>query len=262
MCERGHEVGNLGEVGTDKVRTMGWSTREVAELAGTSLRAVRHYHEVGLLEEPERLSNGYKQYRVGHLVRLLHIRRLTDLGFSLAQIAEIGEPGEHPAEALRQLDAQLKGTIERLQGVRAELGEILRGEATTDLPQELAPAAVAARLSESDRTLIAAMCSVMGPKGRRAYAAMLWDQAGRYSDVDFNALPAETGEAEREALAERLLPEVRELHERHPGLNDFSDSPYDYGFVQRTIGKVLLDIYNPAQLDVMRRIDLGMSDPD
>jgi DNA-binding transcriptional MerR regulator len=99
---------------------MGWSTREVAELAGTSLRAVRHYHEVGLLEEPERLSNGYKQYRVRYLVRLLHLKRLTNLGFSLAQVAEMGEPDEHPAEALRQLDPQLKGTVERLQGVRAE----------------------------------------------------------------------------------------------------------------------------------------------
>lgn len=238
---------------------MGWSTREVAELAGTSLRAVRHYHEVGLLEEPERLSNGYKQYRVGHLVRLLHIKRLKDLGFSLAQVADMGELDEHPAEALRQLDAQIESTIERLQGVRAEVGAILRNGAATDLPQDLAPAAVAARLSESDRTFIAAMCSVMGPTGRRAYAAMLWDHAGRYSDVDFNALPADASEAEREALAQRLLPEVVELHEKHPGLNDFSDSPYDFGFVQRTIGRVLLDIYNPAQLDVMRRLNRLMS---
>ena len=33
---------------------MGWSTREVAQLAGTTLRTVRHYHEIGLLDEPER----------------------------------------------------------------------------------------------------------------------------------------------------------------------------------------------------------------
>lgn len=61
---------------------MGWSTREVAQLAGTTLRTVRHYHEIGLLDEPERLPNGYKAYRTEHLVRLLQIRRLTGLGFS------------------------------------------------------------------------------------------------------------------------------------------------------------------------------------
>ncbi len=52
---------------------MAWSTRQLAALAGTTLRAVRHYHEVGLLDEPERASNGYKQYRTEHLLRLLRI---------------------------------------------------------------------------------------------------------------------------------------------------------------------------------------------
>jgi DNA-binding transcriptional MerR regulator len=75
---------------------MAWSTREIAELAGTSLRAVRHYHEVGLLPEPERHSNGYKQYGVAHLVRLLRIKRLVDLGFSLSRIAELGDDDHHP----------------------------------------------------------------------------------------------------------------------------------------------------------------------
>lgn len=37
---------------------MAWSTRRLAELAGTSLRTVRHYHEVELLAEPERRADG------------------------------------------------------------------------------------------------------------------------------------------------------------------------------------------------------------
>jgi hypothetical protein len=59
---------------------MAWSTRELAEPAGTTLKTVRHYHRIGLLEEPERAANGYKRYRVKHLVRLLRIRRPADLG--------------------------------------------------------------------------------------------------------------------------------------------------------------------------------------
>jgi DNA-binding transcriptional MerR regulator len=73
-----------------------WSTREIAELAGTTLRAVRHYHAIGLLDEPERRANGYKQYGVAHLVRILRIKRLIDLGFSLAQISAMGDADEHP----------------------------------------------------------------------------------------------------------------------------------------------------------------------
>ena len=100
---------------------------------------MRHYHEVGLLAEPERRSNGYKQYGVAHLVRLLRIKRLTDLGFSLTQIARLGDAEEHPAEALRALDAELAATIERLQRARVELGTILSQAVPPDLPAELAP---------------------------------------------------------------------------------------------------------------------------
>jgi len=63
-----------------------WSTRELAELAGTTVKSVRYYRQLGLLEEPERLGDGYKQYELRHLVRLLQITRLTELGFPLSQI--------------------------------------------------------------------------------------------------------------------------------------------------------------------------------
>jgi DNA-binding transcriptional MerR regulator len=47
------------------------STQQIAELAVTTVKAVRHYHQIGLLDAPERAANGYKQYEVPHLVRLL-----------------------------------------------------------------------------------------------------------------------------------------------------------------------------------------------
>lgn len=111
---------------------MAWSTREIAELAGTSLRSVRHYHEVGLLDEPQRHSNGYKQYGVVHLVRILRIRRLRDHGFSLAQIAAMGHVRDHPAETLRPMDTELAAIIVELQRARVELA-ILR--ASLSLPR-------------------------------------------------------------------------------------------------------------------------------
>ena len=104
---------------------MAWSTREIAELAGTSLRAVRHYHEVGLLPEPERRANGYKQYGVSHLVRLLRITRLTDLGFSLSQIAAMGDDPARivpeAADLLYHLLVLLADAGLTLDDVRAEL---------------------------------------------------------------------------------------------------------------------------------------------
>jgi len=35
---------------------------ELAGLIGISTRAIRHYHRVGLLPEPARKANGYREY--------------------------------------------------------------------------------------------------------------------------------------------------------------------------------------------------------
>jgi DNA-binding transcriptional MerR regulator len=234
---------------------MAWSTREIAELAGTSLRAVRHYHEVGLLAEPERRTNGYKQYGVAHLVRVLHIKRLTDLGFSLSQVAAMGDANDRPEEALRALDAELAASIERLQRARIELGLILRQSLPTDLPPEFAPAA-RMEMSDADRSLITVMTRVVGSAARQAYADMLRNQSDDPVNKEFDMLPADADEQSRQEIAERMAPHVRELFDEHPDLRAPNvDAPRGEEFAEKTIGKALRDLYNPAQLDVMRRLN-------
>lgn len=105
---------------------MAWSTRELAELAGTTLNAVRHYHRVGLLDEPDRTGNGYKQYEVRHLTRLILIRRLRDMGVPLDRIEQASCPDSTEA-ALGAIDAELAESIDRLQRSRSEIAAILRG---------------------------------------------------------------------------------------------------------------------------------------
>ena len=101
---------------------------QIANLAGTTPRAVRHYHRLGLLEVPPTVR-GRREYGVEHLARLLRIRWLADGGLSLRQVAEIiasdpepvepAEPtepagprgDEHRREVLRDLRAA-RGTIE------------------------------------------------------------------------------------------------------------------------------------------------------
>ena len=235
---------------------MAWSTRELAELAGTSLRAVRHYHEVGLLAEPERRANGYKQYGVAHLVRLLRIKRLVDLGFSLSQIAAMGDTDEHPEDALRTLDAELAATIERLQRARVELGVILRRSAPADLPPEFAPAT---GLSDADRGFVTVMTRVLGAGYLQTYADMLQDLPGDPTDAEFNELPADADEPSRIDLAERLVPYFREVLAKHPGLAEpHSDAPRGPQFVEETMVKAVDDLYNPAQADVLRRALIGL----
>jgi DNA-binding transcriptional MerR regulator len=241
---------------------VGWSTREIAELADTTVRAVRHYHDVGLLEEPERRSNGYKQYGVAHLVRVLRIKRLTDLGFSLAQIEEMGDADEHPEEALRTLDGELAATIERLQRVRVELNLILRTSAPTDLPSDLVAAESEAELSDVERSLVVVMTRVLGPQGLKTYADLLRDLPHDPTDAEFEALPADADEQTRRDLAERMGPHLRDLFAARPELRGMNeDAPGGPGFALQTVGKAMKDLYNRAQIDVMRRAVLIADEP-
>ncbi|MFE8910498.1 MerR family transcriptional regulator [Streptomyces globisporus] len=234
---------------------MAWSTREMAELAGVSLRAVRHYHDIGLLEEPERRSNGYKQYGVSHLVRLLRIKRLTALGFSLARIADMDDdPSDPDPRDLRALDAELAVTIERLQHARAEVGALLRGRAASDLPLRFASVDKTAELPESDRSFVTVLGTVLGPSGMDAYADLLHQEPQPVAR-ELDELPADADEPTRQSLAERLVPYVLGLRARHPGLSDLaSDAPRGRQHTARTIGKAISDLYNPAQVDVMKRL--------
>ncbi|SEO58609.1 MerR family transcriptional regulator [Amycolatopsis saalfeldensis] len=230
---------------------MAWSTRRLAELAGTSLRTVRHYHEVGLLAEPERRANGYKRYGVAHLVRLLRIKRLTDLGFSLAQIAGMGTADEHPGEAFRTLDADLAATIERLKRVRAELALILREAAPTDLPPDLAPAASDPRLSDADRSFLVVMGRVLSPSAITAYREMLERSEADPTLVEFDRLPADADERARIDLARRMAPYVRELYTRNPEVQQMKG---DARTAARAVHDALVDLYNPAQVEVLARV--------
>jgi DNA-binding transcriptional MerR regulator len=234
--------------------TVAWSTREIAELAGTSLRAVRHYHQVGLLAEPERRTNGYKQYGVAHIVRLVRIKRLVDLGFSLPQIAAMGDTDDHPQEALRALDAELAATIERLQRARAELAAILESSAPTDLPLEFVPPDTVAKLSDADRSLVVVLSRVLGPQGLKVYADLLENAPIEPSVADFDDLPADADEPTRQDLAERLVPTIQALHAAHPGLVESrTDAPGGARFADLTIAEAMSELYNAAQLDVLRR---------
>nr|WP_218024487.1 MerR family transcriptional regulator [Nocardia lijiangensis] len=239
-----------------------WSTRELAELAGTSVRAVRHYHDVGLLDVPERGANGYKRYGVAHLVRLLRIKRLTDLGFSLARIAAMGEADEHPEQALRTLDAELAATIERLQRIRVELAMTLRKPTPTDLPPELAVATADADLPDTDRALLVVLTRVLGSSTLRAYAEALRGYYAQPGVLEFDQLPADADERTRREMAEHLVPATRTLLTGHPELQDLTaDAPRGARFAERAIGVALNDLYNSAQIDVLRRMGKLLGGP-
>lgn len=113
---------------------MPWSTREIAELAGTTVNTVRHYHRIGLLDEPERRYNGYKQYEVWDLVTLLRIRRLAGLGLPLSQIVQVSEGAGSAPDTLRELHAELQRSIERMRKAQDEIAAMLGDHVPAEPP--------------------------------------------------------------------------------------------------------------------------------
>ncbi|HWK92074.1 MAG TPA: MerR family transcriptional regulator [Luteimicrobium sp.] len=90
------------------------SIQEVARLAGTTSRTLRHYDDVGLLHPSRIGSNGYRYYDADALVRLQRILLLRDLGLGLPQIARALESQPDEVRALRTHAAWLRAEQERI----------------------------------------------------------------------------------------------------------------------------------------------------
>lgn len=113
---------------------------ELARLAGVTVRTLRHYHKVGVLAEPERRSNGYREYTVHDLIRVLRIRRLASLGITLETMGELlDDPADAAGELLDVLDAELSAQIDHLTGQRQLIARLREHNVAPDLPPELAP---------------------------------------------------------------------------------------------------------------------------
>ncbi len=104
---------------------------EVARRTGTTPKTIRYYEDIGLLPEPFREPNGYRDYGDEAVDRLAFIRDAQATGLSLTEIDSIldlrsrGETTcEHVTRLLERHLAALDDRIERLQRTRAKLAAL------------------------------------------------------------------------------------------------------------------------------------------
>lgn len=104
---------------------------ELADRTGLSNRTIRHYDEVGLLRPSGRTEGGFRLYTETDLARLLIIRRMKPLGFTLDQMADllaVVDALEDSADATErarlrtQLDEYVLDTEERRARLEQHLG--------------------------------------------------------------------------------------------------------------------------------------------
>ena len=59
---------------------------EAAAASGVTPKMIRHYEDIGLIQETARTESGYRTYGPKDIATLSFIRRSRDLGFPIAQI--------------------------------------------------------------------------------------------------------------------------------------------------------------------------------
>ena len=99
----------------------------VAERTGLSLRTLRHYDEVGLMRPTGRTDGGFRLYTDADVERLLLIRRMKPLGFTLEEMAELLELVDALAADTDDPNAQkrLEEFVARAHEQRADLARKL-----------------------------------------------------------------------------------------------------------------------------------------
>ena len=94
-------------------------TGQLAKLAGVSVETIRYYERLGLIDEPQRLKSGYRQYSAEYVSRIRFIKRAQGLGFSLQEISELlalRVEADSVCDAVqRRAEAKIQNITEKVQ---------------------------------------------------------------------------------------------------------------------------------------------------
>lgn len=100
--------------------------RELSGTTGVPVETIRYYERSGLLPEPPRQPNGYRQYGTQHRERLAFIRHCRDLGMPLAEVQRLLEFAEHPGDDCGGINGLIDAQIERVRQRRLDLQQLER----------------------------------------------------------------------------------------------------------------------------------------
>ena len=117
-----------------------YQVKDVARIAGISVRTLHHYDEIGLLVPGTRSGAGYRLYNDDDLLRLQQILIGRELGLSLEEIRRsLDDPRFDRRNALLaqidQLRMRARQTDAMIRAVEAALAVLEEGKATMDMKE-------------------------------------------------------------------------------------------------------------------------------
>ena len=96
---------------------------ELSKQSGIHLETIRYYEKMGLMPEPKRLANGYRDYDEASLKQLKFIKTCRALDFSLAEIKLFNEMKTQQSQHC-EVDSMLAKHLVSVEEKIAELTEI------------------------------------------------------------------------------------------------------------------------------------------
>lgn len=192
---------------------------ELAALAGVTVRTIRYYHQVGILPEPRRRANGYRDYTVDDLVTILTITQLAQSGLSLEQAGAVAADAEPTQAALDEVDRALEARIATLTEQRERLAQARAGGHLG-----LSAVAAALRFSAGDLPIAILLAHLYQDDPRMGYLAdALLEPEFRSAVIEiqerFDAIDDSTSDAQLEEMGTRMLSMVSEFVGEFPPLS-------------------------------------------
>ena len=244
---------------------------ELAAMAGVTVRTLRHYHKLGLLPEPPRKDNGYREYY--------------SLGFSLERIkamldAEDAQRSADPSgqnaaqtvqEVLDELDQELKRRIADLQEQRRVIAQLKAEGSTPDVSPAHARFLAAYSANEPrpelvrfEKEALALSESLLSPSSMSLledFQNILMDKdlVGAYADINRRilTLPADADEEFKQAIIDDAMalfcPIILEL-------DLVSAAESDDELAENLLDTYDREKHSPEQVELIDRIDSAVVD--
>ena len=189
-----------------------WSINQIARLAGTTSRTLRHYGELGLLPPTRVGGNGYRYYDSGALVRLQRILLLRQLGMGLPAVADAlaaeGDAAGALEYHLRLLERERERLARQITAVRSTIDKLKSGE---ELMAEEVLGGFDHRQYEQEVT--ERWGREAWEKGQRWWGALTEEQRAAHQQTHLD-LAADYGRAKARGLAADS-PDVQAIAARH-----------------------------------------------
>lgn len=89
---------------------------ELATASGLNPKTIRYYENIGLIKQPSRALNGYRNYTPADVTELVFVKRCRDFGFSLDECRSLLQSYHNPNRRSAEVHQLISDKIEAMEG--------------------------------------------------------------------------------------------------------------------------------------------------